>query len=40
MVVEAVNVYLILGNYNVGETIEFSFEKVTDEGVYYVSCSG
>ena len=34
------NVNIVLGNYNVGETIEFSFEKVTDEGVYYVSCSG
>jgi len=35
-----VNVNIVLGNCNVGETIEFSFEKVTDEGVYYVSCSG
>lgn len=32
------NVYIVLGNYNVGETIELSFEKVTDEGVCYVSC--
>ena len=37
---EGVKLYLVLGNYNVGETIELSFEKVTDEGVYYVSCSG
>ena len=34
------NVYIVLGNYNVGKTVELSFEKVTDEEVYYVSCFG
>ena len=37
---EAVKLYLILGNYNVGQTVRFNFEEKTDEGVYPASCSG
>ena len=37
---EAVKLYLVLGNYNVGQTIQFDFEEETDEGVCRASCSG
>ena len=37
---EVVKLYLVLGNYNVGQTVQFDFEEETDEGVYHASCSG
>lgn len=37
---EAVKLYLILGNYDVGQTVQFNFEEETDEGVYPAPCSG
>ncbi len=37
---EAVKLYLVLGNFNVGQTIQFGFEEETDEGIYHASCSG
>ena len=30
----------MLGNYNVGQTVQFDFEEEIDEGVYHASCSG
>lgn len=37
---ESVKLYLVLGNYNVGQTVQFNFEEETDEGIYHESCSG
>ena len=37
---EAVKLYLVLGNYNVGQTIQFDFEEETDEGICCAFCSG
>ena len=37
---ETVKLYLVLGNYNVGQTVQFSFEEETDKGVYHASSSG
>lgn len=37
---EVVKLYLVLGNYNIGQTVQFDFEEETDEGVYHASCSG
>mgnify|MGYP000849353619 CR=1 FL=1 len=37
---ETVKLYLVLGNYNVGQTVQFNFEEETDKGVYHASSSG
>lgn len=37
---ESVKLYLVLGNYNVGQTVQFNFAEETDEGIYHESCSG
>lgn len=37
---EEVKLYLVLGNYNVGQMVQFNFEEVGDEGIFHASCSG